>query len=301
MKTEQSNTMTIKLVSIKLSTDQRRGPDATGVCNLSTGKESGFTVDKNWNEKEQPIVHINRVDGTALQALGITLDVTEIQTAFLELIDKAEVKRKADVKIGLGLTYDKHPLHIFSVWAKNFGWVLSQTREEFVEAGNTWLNLKKTIEYKKSTMEARIEFDAYRGWYELTVNHERVKRSKKYQNIQTAYTAAVACFKTIRDSQITEMKQKEETKNELSTLLDMEVENVREWKSSSSGRKGYHVSRRKVMIKKAKETYNDKYILFNKGSEPNTIRVDKWVTGDITIDQFKKIINILQLKDGLKK
>lgn len=300
MNETKTNSMTIKLVSIELNQSQRCGPNATGICELPTGAQPKFTVNKNYSDKTQPAVYIEGIDKSAIQVLGITLDVTKIQAAFLKLVAEAEEKRAADFRIGLGITYDNHPLHKFntSQLTERNGWALSKTREEYVKSGSTWLHLTKTIEYKNSSMKALISFEENRGWYELSINNNRVKRSKKYQTIEDAYTEAVTSFKTNRDGQLLEMKQKEETKNELSTVLRMEVENVKEYKSYQGyrrgGASGYYVSKNKVMIEKAKESYDDKYVLFNKGSKPDTLRVDSWKIGDITISQFKAIVNILK-------
>ena len=298
MKTEQINSMTIKLVSIELSKDQRRGPDATGICKLPSDVEKAFTVHSNYNDKAQPRISIEGTDRENIKTmLGITLDTEEIRMAYIKLMADKEASDLVKARLAKEKEWSNHPLHTF---VKNYeGWELSKTKKEFIEQNSTWLHAEKTIEYKNKSMVARIEWDEYnhRGQFELTINNHREKRSKKITNIIKAYDAAKLAFEVGIDSDIREKELKEANKNELATVLEMDVVNVNEYRSSSMrGRRGYTVSRNKIMIKKGKETYNDKYVTFNKGREPNTISVDSWHTGDITIEQFKAIVNILKGK-----
>ena len=290
---------TLKTIeAIEVETHRRTDTEYKGFC-IVNEQTTPFTAYQEYQGYEKPyktIISIDNVNKAQLEKLGIKLDTSELETAFVELKKKTEEAAKAklvaDRIAKATAAYDNSPLQWY---LKAFpDWVLSHTREEFVQAAKDNQGHRNTLHLKLDS--ATIYYNE-RGQYELSFNYNIIKRSKKAERVEAAYQEHVKALLIGNQRAAAEKKAKNERiAKEQKLLGSMKTKQVLESHSYGHGRTYRHstTQHHEYMIEENKESsYKSKLIHFNFVDDDNNIEVRKWQVGKLTVKQLKAIVTII--------
>ena len=291
--------VTLKTIeAIEVKSYRSTNTEYKGFC-IVNGQTTSFTASQEYQGFEKPyktIIRIDNISKSQLEKLGIELDTSELEAAFIELKKKTE--KAAEEKLVAAritkakATYKNSPLQWYRKTYSD--WKISLTEDEYIQVAKDNRLYQNTLRLELG--EATIYYNE-RGQYELSFNHNIIKRSKKAERVEDTYQEHVKSLIIGNQRAAAEKKAKEERiAKERIVLGSMKTKQVLESHSYGHGRNYTHhtTQHHEYMIEENKEaSYKSKLIHFNFVDDDNNIEVRKWQVGKLTVKQLKAIVTII--------
>jgi hypothetical protein len=232
----------------------------------------------------------------ALNALGITLDCSELVAQFIKLDADKQAAEEARLEIHYGKLFDNHILQYLR--KAHPEWTLESTREEYVN--NRKRGYCATLRLVCAIEDINVKYNIAandKGQYVLTNSKAMnpLKTSKDAEKVLDAFDADVRNRRDIKKAAQTEDEQPIAKQDALTIKLGTDVK-ARKYSESvghGSRYRTYAVRDFVVSIEKGESDYDSKYISFNEVGN-NAISINKLHVGRITTEQFRQIIAILK-------
>ena len=292
--------VTLKTIeAIEVKTSYNTNTKCKGFC-IVNGQTKSFTAHQEYQGYQLPdkiVINIDNINKAQLITLGIELNVSELETAFIELKKKteeaAQIKLVADRITNATAAYKNSPLQWYQKTYTD--WKISFTEEQYIQIAKDGRVYQSTLRLELGN--AKIYYND-KGQYELNFNSDVIKRSKVAERVEDAYQAHVKSLAIGEQRAAAEKKAKEERiTNERKLLGSMKTKQILESHSYGHGRTYRHstTQHHEYMIEENKESsYKSKLIHFNFVDDDNNIEVRKWQIGKLTIKQLKAITEIIK-------
>lgn len=187
--------------------------------------DSTFRIELKLVEKEVE-VSFDRIVKAGLDAVGIELDLSDVERQYVGKVDSIRYTEEERKKIERGESYDKHLIVIHQKAFEKVGFVLQTSREEYIGGRSTiWMKHPKGYDLEVKPTYSTCSFRPMVTGHRLVLSagYKAITRAEKVDTILKRFQEALAADKAKAEREVELRKATYTLETQLSELLNYDV------------------------------------------------------------------------------